>query len=62
MILDGKAEGKGDMARGARYNSALNYTRSHSDSFPEHPMVVIVASEDGMLNILANSTKPALKP
>lgn len=62
MILDGKADGKGNMARGARFNSALNYTRSHKNRFQDHPMVVIVASEDGMLNILGNNIFSALAP
>lgn len=54
VILDGEAVGKGDMARGARYNSALNYARICRKFLPDHPMAIVVASEDGMLNILSN--------
>lgn len=55
IILDGEAVATGDMARGARYNSALNYATIGANKwFPRYPMAVIVASEDGMLNILSN--------
>ena len=57
IILDGKAKGRGDMGRGARYNSALNYVRNFVKLHPDHPIVVIVASEDGMINILSNQPR-----
>lgn len=42
VILDGKAEGEGDPARGARFNSAVRYQRS-----APAPSVAVVVSEDG---------------
>lgn len=42
VILDGQAEGEGDPARGARFNSAVRYQRSAPG-----PTVVLVVSEDG---------------
>lgn len=42
VILDGRAEGDGDPARGARFNSALRYQRS----LPAVTVAVVV-SEDG---------------
>lgn len=57
VILDGKAVTEGDMARGARYNSAPNYIYSsiqekYYNRQDRISIAVIVASEDGMLNIL----------
>lgn len=46
-ILDGRAQGTGDPARGARYNSALRYVLS-----AEKPCLAIVVSEDGRVDIL----------
>lgn len=46
VILDGLATGKGDPARGARYNSAIRYAESRSDC------LIAVISEDGMVNIV----------
>lgn len=42
VILDGRAEGEGDPARGARFNSALRYQRSLPAA-----TVAVVVSEDG---------------
>ncbi len=47
VILDGKATGNGDSARGARYNSAVRYVASSA-----HPCMAIVVSEDGLLDVL----------
>jgi DisA bacterial checkpoint controller nucleotide-binding len=45
VILDGLASERCSPARGARYNSAIRYVYSHPDS------LVVVKSEDGMVNI-----------
>jgi len=47
VILDGKASGHGTSTRGARYNSAVRYV----DSSP-YPCLVVVVSEDGMVDVL----------
>jgi len=47
VILDGRATGTGDPARGARYNSAVRYERSASTA-----CLVIIVSEDGMIDLL----------
>lgn len=61
-ILDGEAHTRGNMARGARYNSVPVYIqslweRSYSERRKKRmhqiPIAVIVASEDGMLDILS---------
>lgn len=52
VILDGQAEGEGDPARGARFNSAVRYQRS-----APAPTVVVVVSEDGDVVHV-----PALRP
>lgn len=52
IILDGEASGKGDPARGSRYNSAVRYQRAHSDT-----AFIVVVSVDGNVNLL-----PALRP
>lgn len=46
-ILDGRAMGTGDPARGARYNSALRYVLSS-----EQPSLAVVVSEDGRVDLL----------
>lgn len=46
-ILDGRAQGTGDPARGARYNSALRYVLS-----AEQPSLAVVVSEDGRVDLL----------
>lgn len=54
VILDGAAMEKGDMGRGARYNSTTNYLKVLRDSpdIGNREIVGIVVSEDGMVNIL----------
>lgn len=46
VILDGQAGTGGSPARGARYNSAVRYLNAHSDA------MVVLVSEDGMINLL----------
>lgn len=46
-ILDGRAQGTGDPARGARYNSALRYVLSS-----DQPALAVVVSEDGRVDLL----------
>ena len=53
VILDGAAAGEGDRSRGARYNSAVKYLASAGDT----PTVILLVSEDGMINLL-----PDLRP
>ena len=53
VILDGTAAGAGDRSRGARYNSAVKYLASAGDT----PTVILLVSEDGMINLL-----PDLRP
>jgi hypothetical protein len=48
VILDGTATGAGDRSRGARYNSAVKYLASAGDT----PTVILLVSEDGMINLL----------
>ncbi|NAY91400.1 hypothetical protein GTQ34_05660 [Muricauda sp. JGD-17] len=54
VILDGIATLKGDSSRGSRYNSAVRYYE-HFGS--EVPLMIVVVSEDGMINLI-----PDLKP
>ena len=49
VILDGRASGRGDGARGARYNSALRYVESS-----DHPCLAVVVSEDGLVDVLSS--------
>ena len=53
VILDGTAASEGDRSRGARYNSAVKYLASAGDT----PTVILLVSEDGMINLL-----PDLRP
>jgi hypothetical protein len=46
-ILDGRSQGTGDPARGARYNSALRYVLSS-----DVPCLAVVVSEDGRVDLL----------
>lgn len=48
VILDGTATTEGDRSRGARYNSAVKYLVSQKDT----PTVILLVSEDGMINLL----------
>ena len=52
VILDGVATSEGDRSRGARFNSAVRYL-----STAKTPTVIILVSEDGMVNLL-----PDLRP
>ncbi|RDY57929.1 diadenylate cyclase [Flagellimonas nanhaiensis] len=54
VILDGLATEKGDASRGARYNSAIRYYEQFAT---EHPMVIVIVSEDGMIDLI-----PQLRP
>lgn len=49
VILDGLATDKGDSARGARYNSAVRYYENIKRRFP---CILIIISEDGMVNFV----------
>lgn len=57
IIIDGVATQKGDSSRGARYNSAIRYYESIGSSIPT---IIIVVSEDGMVNIIPN-LRPQIK-
>lgn len=50
VILDGKADGPGDPARGSRYNSAVRYQKM----VPESLLVVI--SDDGTVDLIPGGT------
>jgi len=52
VILDGPATESGDRSRGARFNSAVKYLASARSE-----TVIVIVSEDGMINIL-----PELRP
>lgn len=54
VILDGIATNKGDSSRGSRYNSAVRYYEHFGE---EAPVVIVVISEDGMINLI-----PDLRP
>ena len=47
VILDGRASGRGDSTRGARYNSAVRYVESS-----KYPCLAVVVSEDGLVNVI----------
>ncbi len=49
VILDGRASGRGDGARGARYNSALRYIESS-----DYPCLAVVVSEDGLVDVITS--------
>jgi len=51
IILDGLATDKGDSSRGARYNSAIRYYEHFGKN---HPTVLVIISEDGMINLIPN--------
>ncbi|OJW77877.1 DNA integrity scanning protein DisA nucleotide-binding domain protein [Spirosoma sp. 48-14] len=51
VILDGQASIYGDASRGSRYNSAIRYVEFVKES---SPCLVIVVSEDGMVDIIPN--------
>ena len=49
VILDGLLSERGDSSRGARYNSALKYYETQKGTYK---MMIIVVSEDGVVDIL----------
>ena len=49
VILDGLATDKGDSSRGARYNSAIRYYEQFGK---EGGLVLVIISEDGMINLI----------
>ena len=49
VILDGRASGRGNSARGARYNSALRYVESSP-----YPCLAVVVSEDGTVDVITS--------
>ncbi|HEX8656866.1 MAG TPA: diadenylate cyclase [Hymenobacter sp.] len=49
VILDGRASGRGDSTRGARYNSALRYVESS-----DYPCLAVVVSEDGLVDVITS--------
>jgi hypothetical protein len=51
VILDGKASGRGNSTRGARYNSAIRYVESSP-----YPTLVVVVSEDGMVDVMTKAS------
>lgn len=57
VILDGLATDKGDSSRGARYNSAIRYYEHFGTKYPT---VLVIISEDGMINLIPN-LKPQVK-
>lgn len=55
VILDGIAEkNQGDSSRGARYNSAIRYANKEK---VKDNCIIVVVSEDGMIDIIPNSEK-----
>lgn len=57
VILDGLATDKGDSSRGARFNSAVRYYEHFGKN---HPTVIVIISEDGMINLIPN-LRPQIK-
>lgn len=51
VIIDGVASKNGDSSRGARYNSAIRYYEHIGE---EIPTIIIVISEDGMIDVIPN--------
>jgi DNA integrity scanning protein DisA with diadenylate cyclase activity len=54
VILDGSASHRGNRARGARYNSAVRYVEGR-----EEPVVIVVKSEDGMVDVISRADEPS---
>ncbi len=52
VILDGEATTEGDMSRGARYNSTRNYLHILQEKEKNSPILAIIASEDGIVDLL----------
>ncbi len=57
VILDGLATDKGDSSRGARFNSAVRYYEHFGKNYPT---VIVIISEDGMINLIPN-LRPQIK-
>lgn len=57
VILDGLATDKGDASRGARFNSAIRYYEHFGN---DTSLVLVIISEDGMINLIPN-LKPQIK-
>ena len=55
-ILDGEAVKPGNLGRGARYNSALNYVAWQRMKNPDDLFCVIIISKDGIINVVSTST------
>lgn len=53
-ILDGKAEGHGNLARGSRYNSSMVYIADKKDS--DVSFYAVILSDDGGIEILHNKS------
>jgi len=51
-ILDGESVVEADMARGARYNSAIKYTYSRKQN--NEKCIAVVVSEDGDVNFIVD--------
>lgn len=57
VILDGIVDKeKGNSARGARYNSAVRYHKYITESYKHYQLLIVVISEDGMIDFIANDT------
>ncbi|MFJ7840650.1 tetratricopeptide repeat protein [Lysinibacillus sphaericus] len=60
VILDGLATDEADSSRGARYNSAIRYQKMEkiqTKKIVTNDCIVVVLSEDGMVDIVGNSIK-----
>gem|GEM_PF-487105 len=60
VILDGLATDEADSSRGARYNSAIRYQKMEKfqkKQIVTNDCIVVVLSEDGMVDIVGNSIK-----
>jgi hypothetical protein len=49
VILDGVSTDKGDPSRGARFNSAIRYYENLKEL---HKILIVIVSEDGMINLV----------
>ena len=55
VILDGEAKSKGNLSRGARYNSALTFLDGKKG------YMAVVVSEDRTIDIIVKDQNPAKK-
>lgn len=53
VILDGRANGCGNISRGARYNSTRNYIKILRRKYPNAHVLGVVVSEDGMVDFFS---------